>query len=122
MPAIVRVSSMGRGRIRGVASKEDRTYNGQVYHSKAEAKKAAELDLMKKTGQIVTWTSQVPFPIEVNGVYICTVIVDFRVCPTAFKGTSYLLEVKGHETQLYKLKRKLLKACYPDLDYRVVKA
>ena len=33
-----------KGRVRNVAPKADRTYNGRVYHSKAEAKYAFELD------------------------------------------------------------------------------
>jgi len=104
-----------------VSPKEQRTYGGVVYHSKAEANRAAELDIMKHAGKIAAWTRQVPFPIEVNGVYICTVVVDFRICPTAAKGGSWLEEIKGHETETYKIKAKLLLACYPGIDYRVVK-
>jgi Protein of unknown function (DUF1064) len=109
-----------RQRVRGIAPKEQRTYGGRVYHSKAEANRAAELDILKHAGKIAAWTSQVPFPIEVNGVYICTVIADFRVCPTAAKSGSWVEEIKGMETEIYKLKRKLLMACYPKLDYRVI--
>ena len=109
-----------RGRIRGVAQKADRTYAGRVFHSKAEAKQAAELDLLVKCGEVVAWEPQVPLPIRVRGEYICTVIVDFKVYP--LKSDPYFIEVKGMETEVYKLKRKLLRACYPGLDYRVVKA
>ena len=91
-----------------------------VYHSKAEARYAAELDLMKKAGKIKDWWRQVPFPINMFGKPICKVVVDFKVLPT--RGLAYYVEVKGHETEMYKLQKKLLLACYPGIDYRVVRA
>lgn len=101
-----------------IAPKADRIYNGHVYHSKAEAKQAAELDLLMKCGEIVGWERQLAFPLRVRGEYICTMVIDFKVYPR--RGQFYLLEVKGHETELYRLKRKLLKACYPGIDFRQV--
>lgn len=94
-------------------------YNGHVYHSKAEAKQASELDILVRCGKVKYWQPQASRPIHVNGQYICTLLVDFYVAPA--EGGEYWLEVKGHKTEVYKLKRKLLMACYPGIDYRVVK-
>ncbi len=108
-----------RGRVRNVASPADRTYAGCVYHSKAEATYAFQLDALKAARRILTWEAQVPIEIVVNGVLVCKLKVDFKVWPIA--GNPWLIEVKGHETEVYRLKRKLLRACHPELDYRVVK-
>ena len=94
------------------------TYDGVKYHSAAEARRAMELDILIKCKKIQRWERQIPFAIEINGVHVCRVVVDFRVYPLA--GMWWLEEVKGHETPVYKLKRKLFAACYPNLDYRVL--
>ncbi len=93
------------------------TYNGRKYHSAAEAKQAMELDILLKAKKIISWDAQVPMPIKVNGHYICTLIIDFGVRESADK--FYYLETKGRETDVSKLKRKLLMACYPGIDYRI---
>jgi len=95
-------------------------YRGMVFDSAAEAKQAQELDIRKKAGDIMDWERQVPFPIRVNDVYICTLIFDFRVIETAKRW--HLLEVKGMETPVYKLKLKLFRACWPGVALHVVKA
>ena len=107
------------GRIRNIAPPALRTYAGRVYHSKSEAKYAFELDALKAAGRIKDWTPQVAREIVVEGVKICKVVIDFEVIPIA--GKPWYIEVKGVESEVYKLKRKLLRACFPDLDYRVVR-
>jgi hypothetical protein len=92
-------------------------YNGRRYHSAAEARQAAELDILVKCRKAINWTPQVPFPINVEGVYICTVVVDFMIKETPHH--CYYIETKGRETPVSKLKRKLLMACYPGIDYRL---
>ena len=107
------------GRVRNIAPPALRTYAGVVYQSKAEAKYAFELDALKASGRIKDWKRQVAVRINVNGVKICKLVVDFEVWPIT--GNPWLIEIKGHETEVYKLKRKLLRACHPGLDYRVIK-
>lgn len=118
MAAIVRIPG-ARGRIRNVAPVADRTYGGRVFHSKAESKIAFELDMLKKAGVIKDWWPQVRFPLVVNGELICTMVVDFKVLEP--NGAIYWLEVKGMEQESWIIKRKLLLALYPKLDYRVWK-
>lgn len=120
MSATIRIPAK-RGRIR-VADKASRTYNGRVYHSAAEARYAAHLDLLVKMGTLWDWKAQVPFPIIIRGTKICSVVIDFIVVPEGTDAKPYYVEVKGMETAVWKLKRKLLLACYPGIDLRVVPA
>ncbi len=113
-------ATRSQGRIRGVAPKEQRTYNGVVYHSKAEATYAGMLDLLVKVGSVSSWRRQVRFPIVVNGVTVCDIVVDFQVVYP--DGKTALVEVKGHETEVYILKAKLFSAAYPALKLVVIPA
>lgn len=99
------------------------TYDGYSYDSKFEARVAAELDLMKQAGEITDWERQFPVRIEYNGRLICTYYCDFRLI---YPDQTYeLLEAKGMETEVYRLKRKLLEIIWLpehlDHTYRVVK-
>lgn len=105
-----------RARI-SVAPKDQRTYNGRVYHSKAEARKAAALDVLVRAKKISGWKAQGTIVLAVNGKTICLMRPDFVVNHN--DGRQQWLEVKGHETEVYKLKRKLLAALFPELWYTV---
>lgn len=113
-----------QGRSRGVSSKDDRTFDGRVYMSKAEMMKAFELTRMKASGQIADWKPQVAIPMIVTNAatgkqtMVCKMVADFEV--TENSGAKYWVEIKGFRTQMFSIKLKLLKALYPDLDYRIV--
>jgi hypothetical protein len=98
-------------------------YNGIQYHSKMESKQAADLDLLKRAGEIKEWDRQIPIELDVNGRHICKYYVDFRVFHN--DDSVELIEVKGFETEVFRLKRKLLEATYlkenPNVRYTVVK-
>ncbi len=94
-------------------------YAGAMYDSKAEAQRAAELDVLMKCGEIAGWERQVPYVIVVNGVYVCTYIVDFRVTESGVK--FWAEDVKGFSTPVFRLKEKLFRACYPNVDLRILK-
>lgn len=93
-------------------------YKGEKYHSKKEAEYAKKLDLLKKAKKIQGWDRQLPIPIIVNGEKICKYIMDFVV--TKNDGKVQYIEVKGYETQVWKLKWKLLKAQMKDSDIELV--
>lgn len=99
------------------------TYNGYNYDSKFEARVAKELDLLKEAGEIIEVERQFPVRIEFNGKLICTYYCDFRVLYP--DGSYELIEAKGIETEVYRLKRKLLEAIWLpqhlDHEYVVVK-
>jgi len=105
--------------VRNVAPRADRTYNGVVYDSKAEALYAFKLDGLMAAGKIKAWDRQTVFPLKVDGQLICKFVVDFVVKEA--DGSNVIHEIKGWETPEYKLKLKLFKALYPNADYRVVK-
>ena len=111
-----------KGRVRNVSSKADRTYNGRVYHSKAEAKYAFELDYQVKQGKILCWIPQPAFLIlwPTSRKPICHVILDFEIRDLG--GFPRYVEIKGWETPEWRLKKKLLFACYPDIKLEVIRA
>ena len=85
-------------------------YKGRTYHSKAEATYAMVLDAMIMDNSIKEWTPQFKLKIDVNGQHITNYIVDFWVLTSS--GTEELHEVKGYETDVFKIKWKLAKALY----------
>jgi len=94
-------------------------YNGHIYDSKGEAELAAELDIRQKAGEIKSWERQVSYKLVVHGVVICTHRVDFVI--THHNNTREAVEYKGYATALWKLKRKLFEAIYPNIPYTVRK-
>lgn len=99
------------------------TYNGYSYMSKLEARYAMELDLRKAAGDIADWERQYKIDLTVNGKHIANYYCDFRILHS--DGSYELVETKGFETEIYRLKRKLLEAVWlpehPDHVYTVVK-
>lgn len=106
---------MKQPRVRGVAAKEDRVYNGRCYHSKAEALYAFGLDMQKSQRAIFNWKAQVGFPITISGVFICKVIIDFEIEDVEGAPPRYV-ELKGWESEVWKLKKKMLLGCYPNIN------
>lgn len=89
---------------------ESKIYNGKIYHSKREASYAADLDLLKRAGEIKEWSGQFKLSMDVNGYHICNYYVDFYVIDKSSE--EQIHEVKGHETGEWKLKWKLCEALY----------
>lgn len=86
------------------------TYDGVLYDSKKEANRAFELDMLKKRKVVKDWQRQVSFPITINGIKICTYRADFKV--EYHNGLIEIEDVKGFLTDIYKLKKKLVKAVH----------
>ena len=83
--------------------------DGVTFASKREAARYQELLLMQKGGLIEGLECQPRYPIEVNGHKICTYVADF----TYLERRKRILEdVKGVKTPVYRLKYKLMQACY----------
>lgn len=85
-------------------------YNGAWYQSKKEAGYAAELDLRKKCGDILDWVRQVKISLDVNGQHITNYIIDFIAYHP--DGRQEYIEVKGFETEVWRLKWKIFCALY----------
>jgi len=104
----------------GIAKRTE--YGGRVYASKMEADYSKRLDLLMNARgpeRVKWWKPQVSVPLVVRGVTVCKYIVDFEVAYGDH--TQEYVEIKGHETAIWRLKVKLLKACHPGCVLRVVK-
>ena len=98
------------------------TYNGHNYDSKMEAEVANKLDIMKKAigkDKVKGWERQYKISLDVNGIHIANYFIDFMVI--FYDGRKEFWEVKGMETDLWKLKWKLTKALYPDYNLVLIK-
>lgn len=105
---------------KGWGSAKRTLYRGVWYASKSEARYARYLDALKKKGTIESWERQVRYTLKVNGEKVCQMVPDFRV--TYPNGKVELHEVKGHPTPVWKMKMRLFKALYPDMEYVVIPA
>jgi hypothetical protein len=91
----------------GVAPVKERTLDGIIFDSKREAARYAELKLLEKGGFIRQLELQPAFEFELNGKVIFKYIADFRY----FEGKTRVVEdVKGVQTPLFRLKRKLIES------------
>lgn len=110
------------GRYR-VSSKEDRTVDGITFDSKAEARRYSELRMMERAGAITDLELQPEFEIipafEYRGKKERGVKyrADFRYCEN---GQVVVEDVKGHRTEVYRIKRKLFLSQRKYIDFREV--
>lgn len=83
--------------------------DGHRFPSKKEANKYAELRLMERAGIISDLKLQVRYPLEMCGQTVTHYVADF-----VFKenGNTVVCDVKGFRTDLYRLKKKMMKAQY----------
>lgn len=98
-----------RGRKYGNVEQE---YDGITYHSKKEAMYAWELDIRKKAKDIKSWERQVKIELDVGKYHICNYYIDFVVHHN--DGIKEFVEVKGFETEVWRLKWKLFEALYSE--------
>jgi Protein of unknown function (DUF1064) len=98
-------------------------YKGSLYDSRKEANYAATLDMLKKATdpreRVKKWDRQVRVPLIVNGKLIANWYCDFEV--TYADGRKELHEVKGFDTEVWRLKRKLFEALYPKRPMKVIR-
>lgn len=118
-----RINKFGNTKKKARISSTKQTYNGNKYDSKFEAQVAENLDWMLKSGQLVSVDRQVKVPLYVNGVLICNYYLDFKTVDK--NGQVNYIEVKGFETQLWILKKKMFIALLPTIDrgatYEIIK-
>lgn len=84
-------------------------YKGREYASIKEARRAAELDILVKTGHVIMWFAQVPFELQAGIVYIADFVIirsDWEVRIEDTKGG------EATKTQAYRMKRKLFREKY----------
>lgn len=101
-------------RKKGKYGNKSQTYNGRTYHSIREANHAEELDWRIKAGEIKEVIPQHKIDLKVAGVHICNYYIDFKVI---LKDDSVEYhEVKGFETETWRLKWKLFEALLDEID------
>jgi len=96
------------------------TYNGYSYDSKLEAEHAMNLDFLLKAGIVTQWERQIKISLDINDIHIANYFCDFKVWFD--DGRIEYHEVKGLETDLFKLKWKMSKALYPDYNFIMLKS
>lgn len=92
----------------GVSPVEARTVDDIVFASKAEAEAYSKLKHLQETGEVTSLELQPAFSFPPGFKYIA----DFRV--TYSDGRVVVIDVKGVETEVFKLKLKCFKYYYPD--------
>ncbi len=103
----------GRVKLKTKYSSESTEYNGYNYDSKKEADYAKQLDLRIRLKEVKEWSRQHKFELYVNGEKICNYYIDFRVVMKD-KSIEYV-EVKGFETDIWRLKWRMTKALFDSL-------
>ncbi len=84
------------------------TVNGIRFASKKEAACYTKLKALEDAGQIRNLLLQTALDIVVNGVHVCKYVPDFYWC----EGDKQIwADAKGMKTDVYRLKKKLVKAC-----------
>ena len=95
--------------------------DGITFHSKMEARRYDQLKLMEQQGVITHLTLQPRYPIVVNGVKICTYVADFSYIDTEQGDMLIVEDVKGAQTEGFRIKSKLMLAVH-GIAVRLVKA
>lgn len=100
---------MGSGKYNNKRTEVD----GLVFDSKREAICYIKLKALQESGDIcglMTKCNECRFPIVINGVKVCTYVADFIFVDD--NGIRVVADAKGYRTREYKLKKKLMLACY----------
>ncbi len=98
-------------------------FDGHEFDSEKEAKRYGELMSMQRTGLISNLQCQVPYTLMdgyiENGKIIgqITYIADFTYTDEFSKKT-IIENTKGYRTEVYKFKKKMLEAIYPELEIK----
>lgn len=93
--------------------------DGIGFASKLEAHRYRQLKLLGKANKIHTIEIQPRFDCTINNFKVCTYVADFSYFD--IESNCFVVEdVKGYDTRVSRLKRKLVKALH-GIDVRIVK-
>jgi hypothetical protein len=95
--------------------------DGHTFDSKAEFKRFCELKLLLHAKKIINLDVHPRYRADVNDIKICDIEMDFRYIIVE-TNQQIVEDVKGFDTPISKLKRRLLKALYPDLEINILTA
>jgi hypothetical protein len=81
------------------------------FDSRREAGRYTELKLLERAKSISNLQTQVRYPLEVNGIIVSHYVADFKYFDTV-KKVWVVEDAKGFVTDLYRLKKKLVRALF----------
>lgn len=84
--------------------------DGIRFDSQKEADRYCDLRLLQRAGEIISIEPHPVYPIKIEGKPICKVILDFAYCDKY--GALHVEDVKGKDTPVSRLKRKMVEAVY----------
>lgn len=108
----VRIEKVKRAKYGAKATVVD----GVRFDSVAEASRWGELRMLERSGEIYNLERQVTYSCTVNGELICKYLADFRYMlrpSNSNRGGMRVEDVKGMDTAVYRLKKRLVEALYP---------
>ena len=91
--------------------------DGIRFDSRKEARRYGALCLLQKGRVIKDLAVQPVFPLTVNDVRVGKYIGDFAYIE---KGRTVVEDAKGMRTPVFNLKWRMVKALYPEIDWRLV--
>jgi 1,4-alpha-glucan branching enzyme len=92
--------------------------DGKRFASKAEANRYLELKLLAQAGEITDLVTQPKFIIWECGKEKITYVGDFSYR----ENYRHVVEdIKGIETPVFRIKAKMFRAVYPEIDFRIIK-
>jgi len=94
-------------------------YGDRIYDSALEASYAKDLDWMKKAGEIKEITPQFKLRLDINGTHIANYFMDFKV--ELPDGRIEMHEVKGYETDVWRMKWRIAVAIFPQYNFVLIK-
>lgn len=94
------------------------TVDGITFDSKAEARYYGIYKRFQEWGKISNLQRQIPYIFKIDGKKIFTYKADFQY--TDKEGKEHVIDVKGVETPVFRLKKKLIEAQY-GIEIEVVK-
>lgn len=83
--------------------------DGIRFPSKKEATRYGQLKWLEKVGEISGLKIKTRYPIIVGGIKVCDYEDDFSY--TDKDGSKVIEDAKGFRTPVYRLKKKLMRAC-----------
>ena len=89
--------------------------DGIRFDSKAEARYYSELKLRKQSGEVVQFLRQVPFHLPGR----TKLVVDFMEFHA--DGTTHFVDVKGMETEQFRIKKRQVEELYRPIKIETVK-
>lgn len=95
--------------------------DGFTFDSKGEHKRYCELKQREKAGEIEGIQVHPVFKAKINNILVCKIELDFQYYDKQ-KNKIIYEDFKGVYTAISRLKHKLLRALYPQVDLQIVRA